>query len=556
MFGGPAPHRASPPRGDGSGIGRFEVAAFALLLAAEFLLFDQVGAKHETWIYPRWNDQIQYLTESYLGYEVLRLHGFVRGLWFTLTNPAAQGALHDFFAVLVFSVAGPSRSAALAVNQLAFLAWQGALFFAVRRVFGSRALAWTGAGLLLALADPWRVQQGSAYDFRLDWMAACALGVTLSAALCTRGFQRRGWSVLFGAAVGVTVLIRFLTGTYLALIFAALLVWILNGPDRRRRMVHLLLAAAVAALVAGPILWHNRDTIWTYYWVGHFFGPESSIRNSHLGAVSAFLWLLGIMARLQLGVVWMIWVGVVTALLVVRRARSRRLDSAAGGLPGHAGFLGSLFIAAPAVVLILQPEKTFVVFSALLPGAVVLVLAAWHRLLRAAPRSLPATIAAATLATGAVSFAVRMCRDPNPPGFEANARRVLTVDDIVFARARAAGLTAPRIASDQVTDFLDAQVMRVICYERHRVWMPFQMMLPLGIARAPKALVMERLQESDFVFLCISGPVIDYPWDLELRAMLPATRAWCDAHMEKVGTYEFFGKKVVLYQRRFAPPRQ
>lgn len=89
----------------------------------------------------------------------------------------------------------------------------------------------------------------------------------------------------------------------------------------------------------------------------------------------------------------------------------------------------------------------------------------------------------------------------------------------------------------------------MICYERHRVWMPFRMTLPLGLSRAPQALILERMQESDFMFLTESGPIIDYPWDRELRAMLPRTRAWCDAHLRKVGTYEIFGRRIVLYER-------
>ena len=71
-------------------------------------------------------------------------------------------------------------------------------------------------------------------------MAASALGVALAVALITDGFRRPGPSLLFGGAVGITLLIRFLTGSYLALIFAALLGWILAGAERRRRVGHLL----------------------------------------------------------------------------------------------------------------------------------------------------------------------------------------------------------------------------------------------------------------------------------------------------------------------------
>src|SRR5262245_8547161 len=102
--------------------------------ALEFVLFDQFGAHRFTSIYPRWNDQIQYLSESYAGYEQARAGSFVAGVLDALTNPSAQGTLHDFLAIIAFAIAGPSRSAALALNMLALIGWQIALYLAVYRV--------------------------------------------------------------------------------------------------------------------------------------------------------------------------------------------------------------------------------------------------------------------------------------------------------------------------------------------------------------------------------------------------------------------------------------
>ena len=541
---------ASPPAGRRRP-GWLEPAALGLLLLAEFLTFDRVGARHETWIYPRWNDQIQYLTEAYLRYEQYRLHGLVSALGQCFTTPAAQGVLHSFYAVLAFRIAGPSRGAALAVNAVAFLAWQLALFVAVRRAFGSRPLAWAGAGLLLALAAPWTVQQGSAFDFRLDWLAANTLGVTLALALGTEGFRRLVPSLLFGGAVGITLLTRFLTGTYLALIFAALLVWILAGPERGRRARRLLAAAGIAGLVAGPTFWINRRVIWDYYWIGHFIGPESSIRASGLGPGGSLVWLIHETGTRQLGLFWVGWVLAVTGVLAGAALFFRRVPPDPPGPQRRdaAGLLGPVFLLAPALVLGAQPVKSFVVLSALLPGAVVTVLAGWHRLLPRVPRRLPALVAASSLLAGGGFFAAHMGRNPNTPELEAGARQVLALSDLIYARARAAGLPAPRLGCDQVTDCLDAQVLRVICYERHGVWIPFQMTMPLGIARAPEALIMERLRDSDFLYITVSGPMTGYPWDQELRAMVPATKAWCDAHMRQIAECDLFGQHVLLYQR-------
>src|SRR4030095_5566048 len=87
--------------------------------AIEFLLFDRFGARRHAAVFPRWHDQIQYLGESYAGFEFVRSHGVIAGLLNALTNPGGQGSLHDFFALIIFLVAGPSRSSALAVNMLA-----------------------------------------------------------------------------------------------------------------------------------------------------------------------------------------------------------------------------------------------------------------------------------------------------------------------------------------------------------------------------------------------------------------------------------------------------
>ncbi len=191
-----------------------------IVLATEFVLFDQVAARNHSWIYPRWNDQVQYLTECYTGWEFMKSHGFWAGLWQTLVNPSAQGTLHDSAGVLAFTVAGgPSRSALLALNMLALMAWQAAWFVAVVRTTGSRSLAWAAAALPLLLGWPWNGWAGSMADFRLDHFAMCSFGIAFAAALLTDGFRSWRWSLVFGVVVGLTLLVRFLTGTYFSLIF-------------------------------------------------------------------------------------------------------------------------------------------------------------------------------------------------------------------------------------------------------------------------------------------------------------------------------------------------
>ena len=126
----------------------FALVAIALALG-EFLLFDRMTSKHHAWVFPRWNDQSYYLMQAYRGYDDVKAHGLAEGLKMTLSRPVSQGTLHQVAGILVFLVAGsPSRSAALSLNMLAFIAWQVAVLIAFKKAGKSWGLGWMGSGLL------------------------------------------------------------------------------------------------------------------------------------------------------------------------------------------------------------------------------------------------------------------------------------------------------------------------------------------------------------------------------------------------------------------------
>ena len=524
--------------------------ALLALFVVEFLLFDRFGSRRFTAIYPRWNDQIQYLGEAYAGYESARAHGLAAGLWQTLVNPSAQGTLHDFVATLAFSVTGPSRSAALALNLLALIAWQLALFTAVARTTTSRTLALAAAALPLALCGPWADIPGSAYDFRLDHLAMCALGFASAVALLTDSFRSRRWSLAFGAAVALTLLTRFLTGTYFVLIFLGALAWILCGAEKKSRAVNLALAALVAFTLAAPLFWLNREWVWNYYWIGHYVGPESAIRNQHFGLGQSLAFVWGQLAQRHLGPFFgaLALSGAIT--LFFTRSRERQRVAVVSPL----WFFSALFLLAPAFILTLHRQKSEVVVGALVPGAVLLVIAAWLSASRPAAthRTLPFVTTGIVLAALAF-FAQRQLRPAFTPETLAEFRQVNALADTIFLRSRAAHLPESRVAVDYVTDSLDAQVLRVLCYERHHVWLPFNMTLPTGIAAPTEAEVMARLALSDFVFLTEESPPGRFPFDEKLATLRPRLRAWCDDHLRGVDRFTLFGRRMILYQRREIP---
>ena len=534
----------------------FWLAASGLMLG-EFLLFDRMTSLHHAGFYPRWNDQIQYLAESYTAYQQTLGQGLWVGLKAALSKTALQGTLHDFSAVLVFWLAGsPSRSAALSLNMLVFLAWQGALLAGIPRLTGSRTLAWLGFALLVCLAWPWTADAGSAVDFRLDHAAMCLMGITSIIALLTEGFRSTRWSLLLGLAIGVTVLERFLTGVYFGLIFIVSVVWVLVGMECWPRLRYLLLAGGVTSALTVPLLWVNRQGIYTYYWVGHISGAEGTVRSQGFSAVESAKFIFGHLLDMHLGHYFLAYVGLTTAVLALLALFSRR--PVADPLPKGWLFFSFVFLLLPAVVLGVHRQKSAYVLGILVPGAVLLLLwvwtQLWQRIARAPDKGLwrvwPAVLACAAVAAGECYFVRRQLEPPYTEGFVASARQVNDIADYIFESSRAAGITNPNIAIDQVVDYFDAPTLQVICFERRKVWVPFVVQLPNSILTEMDENIFYKVKLCDFVMLTDQMPGGGYwPYDRQMRRLYPELKAWCEAHLSVVSHYTLFGRQMTLYRR-------
>jgi hypothetical protein len=165
-------------------------------------------------------------------------------------------------------------------------------------------------------------------------------------------------------------------------------------------------------------------------------------------------------------------------------------------------------------------------------------------------RILPAFIAIAAVIASLTYFASRQTRPIESPEAMANFRQVNSLADYVVAQADAAKLPVIRVSVDYITDALDAQVLRVICYERHHVWKDWDMKLPTGIAEPDAATVRQRLAESDFVFLTDDDSTYaGFPYDKKLAALRPELHAWCDAHLTLVRRFVLQSHPLTLYER-------
>jgi hypothetical protein len=526
-------------------------AGLAALVAAESLVFLAATKHHYAWSYPRWNDQVQYLDQAYGAYELSLSEGFEKGAIGALTRVCPQGCLHALLALPVFALAGPSRTAALALNMAAFAAWQVATFLAVRRISGRISIAWASAGLLAALHFPWSEAAGTAVDFRLDLMAASAFGITLATALSGRGFRSTRWALLLGAAAGVTVLLRFLTAVYFGIILVALLCWLLGKPDRWSRCGRLALSALVAVGIFAPALWHNREAIYGYYWVDHFAGPVRALHDAHLGAIGSVRWLVAQVVLNQVGLVACV-LGAAAAAAFALLASDSGQDGPAPEGPGPsaegAWAITLAFLAAPAAVLAVHPIKAEPPASILIPGTVWIIFLLWAKLARRVGRAAAATVGAGVLAAGALVFVLAETRKSELDSRESDYRRINGLGDYLFFRAEEAGLAHPLVGVAWVLNGLDGDTLRVLGYERHGRLMDFAATLPTGLFPTSTESVKRALAYSDFVCLATRAAVV-WPFDGQMREMLPSMREWCDGHLTYAGRIDTAEFSVSVYER-------
>ncbi|WP_438479489.1 hypothetical protein [Oleiharenicola lentus] len=532
------------------------------MMLAEFILFRRSVALYHATAYPRWTDQIQYLIEAYTAYDHLQAHGLIAGAKFALGKNAVQGTLHDFCAMLVFWVQGSaSRTGALSVNMFVFLLWQGVLFFTIHRVTRSLALAWMSFGLLLCVASPWAVEAGSAVDFRLDHGAMCLMGITACMALLTDGFRATSWSLAFGAAVGVTVLERFLAGAYFAVIFVVAGIWVLCARDRWTRFRNLLLAGFTAAVLTVPVYWLNREGIYNYYWVGHVTGTESAARLRGFDFVESIRFVAGNLGRLHLGAFlgWVVVAGTAVLFLFYAIFSSKKNAANVRGWI----FWGLTFFLVPVAVLTVHQQKSEFVLGILVPGLLLLILwlwqSLWHRIAFPAvqpwQRFLPGALAFVIVLAGTGYFSVRQLPSPHSENFTESARDVAEVAEYIFHTSASAKIAAPNVGIDRIVDYIDGRILRVICYEKHKTWIPFQVHLPDSILAEADDVIFFKLAYCDFMIVTDTEEAAFgyWPYDRQMQRLAPQIKQWCNERLILIRSFKTFGRKMSLYQRLELP---
>lgn len=503
------------------------------------------------WMFPRWNDQIQYLTESYRAFDFRRTHGFLAALGESLANPSAQGTLHDFWTLWIFEACGPARAHALGLNLVALAAWQAVTFLAVHRILGRRDLAWLAVGLQAAVSFPWAFAPGAVTDFRLDWLATCAYGSALALALVAAFDRSWRWAGGSAAALVVVLLTRFLTAAYLAPAYAGLLLWFAVAPARRPWFLRTFLIILGAALVAAPCFWLNRQALYHYYWEGHVVGPERLLRDSGLGPWQSLTWMVREFIGSGLGPSVSLLVLMVSGLYgALSRHRRPPSDQAAPAVRKDrrlAAGITAAYTLAPALVLWLHPVKSPPPLAILIGPALWAVLLQWDAASERTPPAARRAIFAGTCTALLGIFVFTVTAPAWTPAAEADARVVNALVDYLRERADASGVESPRIAATLTSDALDAGIFNVVGYERHGTWPGLRQTLPTGLFGITADAIRQGLGQSEFILL-MKREAVTYPFDRDSLAASGQSLAWCREHAVEVARFAVAGTQVAVFE--------
>jgi hypothetical protein len=545
----------------GQGWWRREGLVWGLLLAlalGECALVRRHVAAEVAPAFPRGFDQAVYLHRTYTIHDQLRREGAAAALGAALRDNPNSTLLSVLTQPFLLAL-GANREGALALNFVLFTA----LLVVTARVVlwrtGSPAAAALALGMLLLARTTFLSTSGGLADYRPDFGAYCLFGVLLALAVRSGVFASLPWSLACGAAAAVLCLYRHVTLVYLAgallVLAAALLAALLLTPEReeiRRRLRGLAAAVAVAAALALPFFWAQRETIWSYYGVAGRAGLAVRIAEFHTEALADQLLyyprqVVGVHGgRAFVGLALLAAAAGAAGLWSARRAG----DTAAVRRAVLEGMLVGVGLMAPLAALTWgRTGMSPAVAGVLLPP---LVWLAALGLGAARGRARRVVAAAALLALPA--GAVQQWRHFGPAGLgRADQARLAELYDRVGDFCVGAGRPAPAVSTTHFCDYLHGTGLAVLYYERHGRLLAPAARLGNVLFHMDRAEAVAQLRDSDVVLLSDWRPSgrgeFVYPVEEDLLAWQGDLRAVCEREFRPLCAARCFGHTVTAYVR-------
>ncbi|MFN5320821.1 MAG: hypothetical protein ACK56J_16830 [Planctomycetota bacterium] len=299
--------------------------SFALLLSL-FAGFAAVAANHLLYeSQAPFFDSVSYYDKLHQVMTVTREAGLVEG-WRTALHPDTTVCLPFLIAVPLALVIAPCREIGLGIQTLELFLFLWSLDIALRRlVSASLPVRRTCLLSFFSLACLY-YQNGGLSDFRMDLSLMLLYGC--SALWLMIALHDRQWASFFwlGLAIGAASLFRATAPVYFAFAFVPvagyqMVMGSTAAGNKRRLLVQLIFAGAIAALAAGWYFLVNFDFLYYYYFV---WNTDANARLPLSRALGHFS-----MAKRAIGDVGLLYFGTLATLgfLAWRRSLTNRSES-------------------------------------------------------------------------------------------------------------------------------------------------------------------------------------------------------------------------------------
>jgi hypothetical protein len=538
-----------------------------LLILIQWLLFRQYAEREIVWGYPAYFDQAVYLAQCHEIYEVIIQDGFWRGIGHFVRMDLPNGRSLPLQGALMFLLFGASRLSALALNFLYFAGFLAVLAYTLHWLTGRWAIAFTGIGLALASGTRF-FWAGGYMDFRLDFINACNYGILLCLVIRSEMFRSRGWSLVVGVQIALTLWLRLLMAPILVGVFGLLGVLFLYRS--RAQLRNLLAAAALALVLLLPCLVPSLRQSLQYY-VGEAVSGAPAARADEQQIRNVTEWALYYVRSIAVDHLGRTFISlgailIIVSLLVLAVSRGGIRDAhiRLGGQFERTEtlmFLGASFLV-PLLVLTIYPVRSPVVANILAPPAfglvllpVVIVVGLSSAVFRSAliVNAWIVTATGASLLLGLHNELGNLSRPGPHREYEEDTRKIVAFVDTFVTHCKRTGLKRPFVALDRITDYLNGGTIRALAYERHGYILRPQYSMPQGMFPVSESQAIENIANADLAIVRdTDAPLVlgyDYPFNVEMRKHQERLRSAAAEHLERIATVQAFGEAIGLYIR-------